>query len=448
MPGNPLAAFDPRLSSAALESHQARGWLSRPRFEGEDFVLFVPRLILYVPTQALRVVFYPLRLLLGVVDKYAVVGHVEDLLYNDARTMGVMPTAAFESGYGFSAGARIFHTDLLGHGEKIALAARFGGPFQQAYQLSFEADRLAGSWTWLESRVRYERRPAQLFYGIGDPAALPAQFNPMLLIGPRQAQVTTRFQQERLLALLRTGITLGRPGQMVKVGVSAIFNHRDFGPEEVDFDEPSIEEVYDTRKIPGFEGKLNLVEFNGNLVVDFRDVKGRTSSGFYLEAFGGATLPIDGYGGYGHYGAEMALFVDLYRRTRVLQLRVMLEGTTGAEASIPFVELPRLGGSVRLRGYVEDRFRDRLAFLSALQYRYPVHQYVSAELFVELGKVAPDYEDLFGNGDRWRWGFGGGLVIHTMESVMMRLGLGYGDGLAIYFSVGPLHAFKDRGRQL
>jgi len=183
-------------------------------------------------------------------------------------------------------------------------------------------------------------------------------------------------------------------------------------------------------------------------VLDFRDRGGQTSKGLYFEAFGGATVPNGRFGGYGHYGAELALFIDLYRRTRVLQLRVMLEGIVGGDDAIPFVELPRLGGSSQLRGYRVDRFRDRLAFLGELQYSYPVHKNVSAELFVDVGKVAPAYSDLFGNSERWRWGFGGGLVIHTADSVLMRLGLGYGDSLVFTFSTGSLQAFDERSRQL
>jgi len=192
---SPLEAYDADVSSTNLGPHQVRGWSERPRFETEDYLLFVPRAVLFVPTQTLRFVFFPLRKLLGVVDKYAVVEHVQDLLYNDARTAGILPTVSFQTGHGLSLGAKVFHTDLLGHDEKLALSGAFGGIFQQAYQLSFEGDRVAGSPIWLETVVRYEQQPSLLFYGIGDPPDGSGSD-----LDPRSAQVATRFQQERFLA--------------------------------------------------------------------------------------------------------------------------------------------------------------------------------------------------------------------------------------------------------
>jgi len=202
-----------------------------------------------------------------------------------------------------------------------------------------------------------------------------------------------------------------------------------------------------TGRLVGFDDTLNLLELDANLVLDFRDFGGRTSSGFYLEAFGGGVLPLDRYA-FVHYGAELSVFVDLYKKTRVLMLRAALEGVAGEDGDIPFTELPRLGGAKRLRGYVTDRFRDKLAVLGTAQYRFPVHQSVSAELFVEVGKVGRSYEDVFGSADRWRFAFGGNIVIHSKDSVIMRLGIGYGDGVAVFFSTGPLQAFDDRSKQI
>jgi outer membrane protein assembly factor BamA len=134
----------------------------------------------------------------------------------------------------------------------------------------------------------------------------------------------------------------------------------------------------------------------------------------------------------------------------VLQLRVAVEGVVGPNDDISFVELPRLGGSQRLRGFQEGRFRDKLVVFGTAQYNYPVHQNVSAHLFVDFGKVGRDYEEIFEHRADWKVSVGGGLTIFTKDSVILQLGLGYGfgEGIAFYFSFGPRRALEDRSRQL
>jgi hypothetical protein len=53
--------------------------------EPEDVALFVPRALLYVPNEVLRLAFTPLRVGIGAIERHTVVEHVVDFLYNDAR---------------------------------------------------------------------------------------------------------------------------------------------------------------------------------------------------------------------------------------------------------------------------------------------------------------------------------------------------------------------------
>jgi outer membrane protein assembly factor BamA len=212
----------------------------------------------------------------------------------------------------------------------------------------------------------------------------------------------------------------------------------------------SIELVYDTSLIPGFDDGTEVLELTADLVLDYRDREGFTSSGFYLEAFAGGA-PVHEKWRYAHYGLEIAGFIDLYRKTRVLELRVALEGVEGNLDEIPFSELPRLGGPNRLRGYELERFRDERIILGSLEYHYPVHKNVSGELFVDVGRVVPSYRDLF-SGDsfeeHWKVGYGGGLIVGTEEDMILRLDISYGSALMVYLSTEPLMAFQDRTAEL
>ena len=296
-------------------------------------------------------------------DKYALVERTKNLLYfNEEQTAGIFPTATAQTGYGLSLGARIFHHDLFGHEEHISARAAYGGLYQQGYQLLFEGDRIGGSRLFMETRLRYEKQPALLFYGLGD---APTGSSDLQDIGPREASVATRYRQERFLALLSMGPTLGEQGNLTKVGLAAAYSRRAFGFEERDLDEPSIEKVYDTSRLEGFHDALHIVEAGLNISHDSTDHPEFPSRGVYMEMLGCRAFALDDFA-YWHYGAELAGFVNLYRGDRVLVLRAAVEGVDGEAEEIPFTSLPRLGGSQRLRGFVQDRFRDELAAVTTL----------------------------------------------------------------------------------
>ncbi len=405
-------------------------------------MLFVPRAVLFVPNMVLKAGFYPVQKLLGVLDEYKVIERVDAFLHNDAHTAGVLPTFSFQTGYGPTFGATIFHEDLFGHGEKVSLNAGFGGVVSQGYQLLFSADRLRGTRLWLEGRLGFTARPGQLFYGLGDPPTGVVGSN----LDPRAGAIETRYATERYLTLLRVGVTLGKPGALTKLGVTVSHNFRDGLPDE---SSNSVETVYDTSKIAGFDEVFNTLEIEANLIVDTRNRNAQTSSGFALEAFGGGAVPIEGFT-YWHYGVEASAYIDLYGGSRVLLLRGAVEAVDGDDAEIPFVELPRLGGAYDLRGYIEDRFRDKRAAVFSAEYHWPIHELVMGELFIDAGRVGRTYDDVFGGDawEQWRLGYGGGVIITTKKSVMFRLDLAYGDSLQFFFSTDLARAFKGREKEL
>lgn len=447
--GSANPSYDEGKSGPAAEPGDIRGWQQPPGTTEEDIVLATPRAILFIPNLVFKTVFLPVRAIATVVDEYAIVERTKDLLYfNEEETAGIFPTATAQTRYGLSLGAQVFHNDLFGHEEHVSARAAYGGIFQQGYQLLFEGDRIGGSRLWLETRLRYEKQPAILFYGIGDAPEGDPQLAGM---DPRAASVATRFRQERFLALLRAGPTLGRPGDLTQVGVTASYNRRVFGSEDEEFSEPSIGEVYDTSLLTGFHETLHLFEADLNVFHDSTDHEEFPSQGAFVEMFGGRVGTLEGHD-FWHYGAEFAGFVDLYRGDRVLVLRAAVEGVDGDDNDIPFIELPRLGGSQRLRGYVQDRFRDELAAVATIEYRYPIHDLVSGALFVDTGRVGVDHGEVFGVEayDDWRVGAGGGLTVHSKDrdSVIFRVEVGYGDELTALFSTDPLRAFTKRSRQL
>jgi hypothetical protein len=425
---------------------EARGLESRAT-SPTDVGLFFPRLVLFPVKLATQLVFFPIRHTMRFVQRHAVLERLEGLFYYNGhkgeRTAGIMPTFQFISAYGPSVGVTAVHNDMGGNGEKGEISAQFGGLVNQAYEASLAADRVAGSRMYVSSVVRYDIRPRLLFQGIGDEG--DASLNGPLL-DPRAAAVRTRFQQDRLLLAERAGYTIGSPGNLVKIGGAAIFNHRSFGknpPSEI----PSIETVYDTSKLVGFDRGVTTAELDATLVVDTRDNEGQTSSGMYVDAFLGGVPPANQYS-YVHYGVDAAGFIDLYKKDRVLVVRGEIEGVEGKYTDIPFSDLPRLGGPTRLRGYRLDRFRDKKSALATLEYQYPIHQMVGGAVFVDAGHVGSNYNQLV-DLKNWRAGIGAGIRVRSKTSMMFSFDVAYGDdGVLIFFTTTPLRAFANRERQL
>jgi outer membrane protein assembly factor BamA len=390
-----------------------------------------------------ELLFWPIEKTLEALQRYAVVERVENLIYwNKDHTAGLLPVASYRSGVGITAGANLFHNNLLGYDETLRLAARYGGRFVQAYELLFEAERLAGSRIWAEARARYEVNPGQLFAGFG---ASENQTRPPGVADPRLLATKSYYRQERALGLLTVGYTMGNVGSLIKTGVSVAFNHREFGPDETG--RLSVEEVYDTDLIPGFEDGVTVLELSGNLVVDMRAGPGLDSRGVYFELFGGSSVPVEGFD-YVHYGGELSYTLDLYRRTRLLTLRAMVEAVHAEAEDIPFTDLPRLGGADRLRGYREDQFADEKAALSSIEYHYPIHKNIHGELFLDAGYVAPTYRALFEDLGRFRIGGGGGFLFGSENDLALRVELSYGDAFQFFVSSDLAAAFDGRSTEL
>jgi hypothetical protein len=439
-PADAQPAAPAQPTSPGPPPDQARGYAVPPGVEPEDVGLFVPRALLFIPRMALKAAFFPITKTLSVLDRYAVIETIEDVLYNDERTAAIVPVLSADTFFGPTIGVKAFHENLAGHGERGSIDARFGGQYEQAYQIAFRADFAGGSRAWVESIARFEIDPALLFQGIGDADTGAGGSG----LGPRDAAVETRFRQQRFLSMQRLGYTVGEGAALTKIGLTGTLNNRAFDPAHKASD-PSIETVYDTSRIVGFDRGVDVFELTGNLVVDTRDVYGATSSGAYVELFGGGALPLGDFT-YWHYGAEVTGYFDLYRKTRVLVVRAALEATEGDSDAIPFSELPRLGGPYRLRGYPQDRFRDEKAAVGTVEYHYPIHQFIAGSLYADVGHVAPGYKELFDS--KWSVGVGGGFIFRSRDHVLLTLDVAYGDGVHVYATTDPLRAFSKRDTEL
>ncbi len=103
-------------------------------------------------------------------------------------------------------------------------------------------------------------------------------------------------------------------------------------------------------------------------------------------------------------------------------------------SSIPFYELPHLGGARTMRGFREFRFRDRSALLINAEYRYEIRHRMDFVIFLDAGQVALRARDFSFNG--FRESYGAGVRVRGRDgATAMRLDVGVSaEGVRFYWT--------------
>jgi hypothetical protein len=405
----PVTAPAPRpdqASGVAREDSSARSWLWLPRT-----MLFVPRAAFWIGVQPLRGVAYMSERL-----------KLTEQPIGEARIFKFYPVAGYESTYGFTVGARAVVNNLLDAGERFKLRVDYGGEFKFGVGGKLSTGDRFGR-VELSVDTSYESRGRERFHGLGDGPDLEAP--PAMPIDPTidNSSIRTRFSEDLLRSkvVVKTDII----GDL-RSRVTAAFVERDFGPA----DSESIETSYQTDKLTGFETGVRNVYVEKELAYDSR----RPASPYATQTLDGTGWLVAGYFGlargveddptkYYRYGAEVQRYIDLYEGTRILALRAMFDavgGTDGrTDGRIPFVELPRLGGSEYLRGYASGRFRDRTVTLATAEYSWQVANHFTGYTFFDIGGAVRSLEDV--PDERLRFGYGGGVQFHSKNSFFTRI---------------------------
>ncbi len=107
---------------------------------------------------------------------------------------------------------------------------------------------------------------------------------------------------------------------------------------------------------------------------------------------------------------------------------------------VPIQSMAVLGGSERMRGIYENRYRDKTVSMAQLELRFPIVWIISGAAYWGMGQVAPTYGDFVMDG--FKYGYGGGLriLIDEATSSVIRFDLSFReDGHSIF--VGFNEAF-------
>ena len=186
--------------------------------------------------------------------------------------------------------------------------------------------------------------------------------------------------------------------------------------------------------IPGSSGYTEVAPEIG-LVFDNRDRLFDPRSGAFIEAHARVNLPpLGGSSGYQLY----LLDSRVYRTVRPGSVLAMQLAFAGASGTVPFEELPQLGGS-ELRAYVYGRWRDRVALSGQAEWRQHVVWRCGVVAFVGAGVIGPDVAS-FGP-VRPTYGAGFRFNLLTKEDVNFSMDYARGQEGASALSFGFAEAF-------
>ncbi|WP_143959178.1 BamA/TamA family outer membrane protein [Litoribacter populi] len=123
-----------------------------------------------------------------------------------------------------------------------------------------------------------------------------------------------------------------------------------------------------------------------------------------------------------------------FKNQNVLALQSWWSFTTG---NPPFQHVSLIGGSDRMRGYFEGRYRDNLAMVHQAEYRFKVYRNLGMVAFGSAGQVGDRFSSY--NLSRMRYGAGVGFRYRlNSEGLNIRLDLAYGDQSAFYFGLNEV----------
>jgi hypothetical protein len=427
---------------------QARGVeRAEPDGAGNRLRIF-PRIVLFPARVVLWVFDAPLRGSFWLYEKYQLRNRFKAIFFNDTGTVGLYPVAFFETGFGLNAGLRFIHRDLY---KKASFNARasFGGPYRQIYSAKLGSGDVLGERVELELEAEYEFRPKDRFFGIGNGDAVDEVPMP---IDPYEdpTAVDSRFRETISRVSLGGDVHIAGP---LSARLSSALMWRTFAQsDEADLKTATpLDEAYDPAALPGFEDGVAYSYNELELRIDTRDAANRyemvtmPSTGWLLSGFGGVArdfdrVPVD----FVRYGVDLQRYIRIAQNPRLIAVRAYLEGVAGDEDEIPFVDLPRLGGPLFLRGYLRDRFRDRVAGLTSIEYQFDVGHMFAGYLFADAGRVYPRLRDI--ELKDIRVGYGGGIQMQTPGSFLGRVGIASSidGGIIFNFSLDPVYDPKAR----
>ncbi len=191
--------------------------------------------------------------------------------------------------------------------------------------------------------------------------------------------------------------------------------------------------VFNSGVVPGSAGG-RVSGFGTLLNFDSRDHQFLPSRGIVLEGMVYAENEYTGsHFNYQRYSLDVSTYFPIYK-DQVLALNMAWISTPG---NTPFHQMPGLGGTRRLRGYFEGKYRDKNLALVQAEYRLPVIWRIGMVAFTGSGVVAETVSKLSLGNVHFNYGAGLRLLTDPKEKINLRFDAGFGkNSKGFYLTIG------------
>lgn len=137
---------------------------------------------------------------------------------------------------------------------------------------------------------------------------------------------------------------------------------------------------------------------------------------------------------YSNLVADVRKYFSL--KQKVLALQAYYSGNYGDE--IPLRSLASLGGSNRMRGYYEGRYRDKQLITIQSELRFPIYKRLSGVAFGAIGDVAERLSNFSPLEFKYTYGTGLRFAVNKIERLNIRVDYGFGanGNSGLYFQLG------------
>ena len=204
---------------------------------------------------------------------------------------------------------------------------------------------------------------------------------------------------------------------------------------------PGTFDRWEAGTLPGLTDHARFATFSLGAVADRRDVPGNPRQGgryaVSLERYVDRGRSLQSFR---RTSVELEQHFSWWRKQRVLTLRtlgVLSHPDRGHE--VPFHLQPTLGGSRVLRGFVNDRFRDRHMAVVQAEYAWDVWPFLNAVLFYEAGTVARELRDMTSRSVKSDYGIG--FRLGSARTIVARTDVAFGSGEGVRLAMRFSHAF-------
>jgi outer membrane protein assembly factor BamA len=159
---------------------------------------------------------------------------------------------------------------------------------------------------------------------------------------------------------------------------------------------PSVEELFDVSRIPGFIDQPDFIRYEVAADVNYRMPRGNPRKGgrYYVgyQFFDDRDL---GRYTFRRFDTELQHYIPFLNERRVIALRALTSVSDADRGhEVPFYFQRTLGGDDDLRGFRKFRFRDENMLLLQAEYRWEIFTALDGAIFYDAGKVASRPGDL------------------------------------------------------